>query len=173
MGNAVAFERGKLWQPISKNEPVKLIKIRFTAWRDQGAAPRSPVFQDQLDFWTKRLRELSVAAARIKGEQAHADNEMLQNSLAEITADRAKIDAERTLLLSIEEAAAEAETLAARKHKKAGTFGYQVLNETGNGVAMILDEAGDYLPAQAVYRYEVVDTDPPLPAWAKEGKFGH
>jgi hypothetical protein len=152
---------------------VKIIKIRFTAWRDQSAAPRSPVFQEQLDVWTKRIRELSVAAARIKDEQAHADNELLQDSLARITADLEKIDAERTLLLSIEEAAAEAETRAARKHKKAGTFGYQVLNETGNGVAMILDEAGDYLPAQALYRYEVVDENPPLPEWAKKGTFGH
>ena len=149
------------------------MKIRFTAWRDQGAAPRSRLFQEQLDVWTKRIRELSVAAARIKGEQAHADSEMLKNSLAGINADLEKIDAERTLLLCIEEAAAEAETLAATKHKKAGTFGYQVLNETGNGVAMILDEAGDYLPPQALYRYEVVDENPPLPEWAKKGKFGH
>lgn len=74
-------------------------------------------------------------------------------------------------MLSAEADVAEAETRAASEHEKAGTFGYQVLDETGARVAMVVDEAGDYLPVQAVYSFEVVDDNPPLPVWAKKGKF--
>ena len=151
---------------------MKLIKVRFTSWRDQSAAPRSPLFQEQLDVWTKRISELSLAVARIRDGRAHAGNELLQDSLAEMIADLEKIEAERALLLSVEATAAQVETLAARQHKKVGTFGYHVLNDVGSHVGYIVDEAGSYLPPKAVYAYEVVDDDPPLPDWAKKGTVG-
>lgn len=152
---------------------MKLIKIRFTSWRDQSVAPRKLEFQDRLEAWNARETALTAAAAAVKAEQAHADSEALQRSLVRIDTEVRKIDSERTFLLSVEEAAAEAETRAATEHEKVGTFGYQVVEEPGNRVAMVVDEAGDYLPAQALYTCEVVDTDPLLPAWAKKGKFGH
>ena len=80
-------------------------------------------------------------------------------------------NAERAHLLSVEAAAAQAETRAARENKKIGTFGYQVLNDVGTHVGYIVDEAGNHLPAKAVYAYEVVDDNPPLPEWAmKDGR---
>ena len=89
-----------------------------------------------------------------------------------INEDLQTIEAPRTFLLSAEETAARAETRAATDHPKVGTFGYQVLDETRNRNAMVVDEAGDYLPAQALFTFGVVDEDPPLPQWAKDGKFG-
>jgi len=35
-------------------------------------------------------------------------------------------------------------------------------------VGYVVDEAGHYLPAQAVYAFEVIDTDPSLSEWAKK-----
>ena len=152
---------------------MKLVKIRFTSWRHKSVAPRTSPTQDRLDALTARERALTAAAATIKAEQAQADSEVLQKSLARIAADLRKIDAQRTFLLSAEEADAEAETRAATQHERVGTFGYQVFNKAGTYVALIVDEAGEYLAPQAVYAYEVVDENPPRPAWAKDGKFGH
>lgn len=156
-----------------EEETVKLIKIRFTSWRDRSVASRSPAFQEQLDAWAKRESALSAAVAHIKEQEINANIETLQKSLARIAADVQKIDDERTLLLSAEEAAVEAEARAASKHEKAGTFGYQVFNDAGTHVTKIVDEAGNDLPAQAVFSYEVVDDHPPLPAWAKQGQTKH
>ncbi len=146
---------------------MRLVKIRFTSWRDRSVASRSPAIQEQLDAWTKRVSALSAAVAHIKEREVNANIEALQKSLARIAADVQKIDDERTLLLSAEEAAAEAEVRAAGKHAKAGTFGYQVLDDAGTHVTKIVDDAGNDLPAQAVFSYEVVDDRPPLPVWAK------
>ena len=164
--------RCRLVLPISEIGLVKLIKIRFTSWRDLPDKPRSPALQQLLDDWTTRINLLSVAAARINEQQAHANTEALQKALGRISAELQKIDDERTPLLSAEEAVADAAARAAREHKKIGTFGYQVLNDAGTNVEYIVDEAGNYLPPKAVYSYEVVDDNPPLPQWAKEGKFG-
>ena len=152
-----------------KNAHLKLIKIRFTSWRDHDATPRTISFQAQLDALTMREGALIAASARVRDEQGH-DSEALQRSLARINADLETIDAERTFLLSGEEATAEAR--AASNHERVGTFGYQVLSGPDDRVAMVVDEAGKYLPAQAAFSYEVVDDNPPLPTWAKEGKSG-
>jgi len=146
---------------------VKLIKIRFTSWRDRSVASSSPALQEQLDDWTKRESALSAAVAHIKEQEVNVSIEALQKSLGRIAADVQKIDDERTLLLSSEEAAPEAETRAASGDEKTGTFGYQVFNDGGTHVTKLVDEAGNDLPAQAVYSYEVVDDHPPLPEWAK------
>ena len=150
---------------------MKLVKIQFTSWRDESAPP-AKVFQEKLGWLTVRENALSSAAATIKEEQSRADSEALQESLARINAQLRKIDAERTFMMSAEEAAAEADTHAATEHLKVGTFGYQVLFEPDNRIAMVVDETGKYLPAQALYTFDVVDEDPPLPQWAKDGKHG-
>ena len=151
---------------------MKLVKIWFTSWRDQSIAPRSLAIQQQLDTFTTRKSVLAVTAARIRDEHAHGNSKADQKSLARIAADLEKLDDGRRALLFAEKAAADAEASAARAHKKAGTFGYQVLHDAGTHVAMVVDEAGDYLPTKAVYSYEVVDEYPPLPEWAKKGKVG-
>ncbi|HKQ24363.1 MAG TPA: hypothetical protein VJT81_07995 [Burkholderiales bacterium] len=149
---------------------MKLIKIRFTSWRDRSVPPRTIEFQAQLDALTMREGALIAASARARAEQEH-DGQLLQRSLARVNDDLQTIDAQRTFLLSAEEAAAEAETRASTEHPKVGTFGYQVLDETGSRVAMVVDEAGNHLPARALYTFEIVDENPPLPAWAKKGPF--
>ena len=100
-----------------------------------------------------------------------ADCEALQKQVTAISAEMQKINAGRTLLRVTEKAAAKVAACVASQHKKAGTFGYEVLDETDNRVSMVLDEYGNDLPAKAVYPFEVVDTDPPLPARAKDGNF--
>ena len=152
---------------------MKLIRIRFTSWRDQSIAPRSLVLQEQIDALTTRISVLSAAAARIRHHQGWPYSEALQKELAAGAAEMQEIHAERTLLLAADKASAEAEVRAAHQHQKVGTFGYQVLSAAGTHVAMVVDEAGNYLPVQAVYSYEVVDENPPLPEWAKKGKFGN
>jgi hypothetical protein len=152
---------------------VKIIKIRFTSWRGPPPLPRSPALQEQINACTTRISALSAAAARIREEQAHADTKMLQKSLARIIDELKKIDATRTSLLSAEEAEFKAATRAEDENERVGTFGYQVFNKAETYIAMIVDEAGNYLPAKAVYTYEVVDENPPAPAWAQDGKFGH
>ncbi len=147
---------------------VKLVKIRFTSWRDQSVAPRAPELRRQLDYWIARVEALSVAAENIKEQQAYADSEALQKSLTRITTDLENIDAARMRLLS-----AEGATPTGIEHEKAGTFGYQIFNKAGTYVAMIVNEAGEYLPVQAVYSYELVDENPPRPKWATKGKFGN
>ena len=152
---------------------MKLIKIRFTSWRDRSVASRPPALQEQLDAWARRESALSAAVAQIKEQEVNANIEALQKALARIAADVQKIDDERTLLLSAEEAAAEAEARAASQHERAGTFGYQVFNDAGTHVIKLVDEAGNDLPTQAVFSYEVVDDHPPLPAWAKKVSTRH
>jgi hypothetical protein len=115
----------------------------------------------------------AVAAARITEELAHADSEMLQKSLARINAEMQTIEAGRTLLFATEKAEFDAEARAAREHKKAGTFGYQVLNDAGTEAVKIVDDTGNDLVVDALIAHEVVDDDPPLPAWARKGKVGH
>ncbi len=150
---------------------MKLIKIRFTTWRDKSVAPRATEVQERHDEFSARMNLLAADAARIKYKHAEGNAKEDQKSLAGIAADRDSLDAGRMALLAAEKAAADAEERAARGHKKVGTFGYQILNEAGNRIAMVVDEAGEYLPVQALYSFEVVDENPPLPAWAKEGRF--
>jgi len=151
---------------------VKLVKIRFTAWREH-TSPRSPALQEQINACAARITVLSSAAARMRDEQAHADSKMLQNSLARITDELQKIEATRTSLLAAEEAEFKAAARIESENERVGTFGYQIFNKAETYIAMIVDEAGNYLPARAVYTYEVVDENPPRPTWAKDGKFGH
>ena len=151
---------------------MKLIKIRFTSWRDQSPEPRSPTVQAHLDALITRLSVLSAAAARIKDEQILVDSEMLQKSLARVNTELATIHAEWTQLLFAEKTEAHAATRAASEYVKAGAFGYQVWNDAGTHLTKLVDEAGNDLPEKAVYSYYVVDNDPPLPEWAKQGKVG-
>lgn len=151
---------------------MKLVKIRFTAWRDQREAPRSSDLQSKLDLWMGREHVLRGAALRVRQQQATADSEVLKMEFAAITTELSNIHTARQPFIDAEVAEVEQGQAALLQHKKVGTFGYQVLNDAGTHVGYIVDEDGNHLPAKAVYAFEVVDTDPPLPEWAKKGKFG-
>ena len=145
---------------------MKLVKIRFTGWRDKPGTPRTSDLQTKLDAWTGREHVLRGAALRVRQQQATADSEALRKEFTAITTELTKINAARQPLLSVEDAARNIDTGEARGHKKVGTFGYQVFDEAGTEVTRIVDEDGHDLPAEAVYSYEVVDDKPPLPEWA-------
>lgn len=148
---------------------MKLIKITFTAWRDTRAAPHvRPYSSSNLDEWNTRISVLSAAIADAKELLATEDSEAQQKALAKMSADLRNIEAERALLLEVESAAAD----EARRHKRVGIFGCQVLNDAGTEVVKIVDQDGYDLPAKAAYAFEIVDLDPPLPVWATKGKVG-
>ncbi len=149
---------------------MKLIKVRFTAWREKSVSSRPSAIQQQLDAWRTRRIALTTAAARVKADRS--PGESLKNLLGRIAAELRNINADRKFLLSAEKAAAEAEAHAASKHARAGTVGYLIMDGVGVSAAMVVDEAGDYLPEEAAYSFEVVDDNPPLPEWAKRGKVG-
>ena len=148
---------------------MKLLKIRFTHWRDQGAAPRTPASQRQLDYLTNRVGVLSREAADLEARRAHADNVGLQQSIARINTELQNCEGQRTLLLYEEWAERQVAHDAARKHKRVGTFGYQILDDSGTRVIRVVDEGGNDLPDKAVYAYELVEIDPPMPATMKRG----
>ena len=114
---------------------------------------------------------LSDTAAWIKKERANGNLEADQKTLTRIAADQDQLDVARATLVAAEKAAVAAEQRAAHTHRNVGTFGYEVVNSNGH-VAMIVDEAGDNLPIEAVYTHDLVDDNPPLPEWAKTGKVG-
>lgn len=149
---------------------VKLIKIRFTAWRDKPGATRSTDLQRKLDAWMGREHVLRGAALRVRQKQAMADSEVLNMQFAAITTELDSIHAVRQPLIDAEVVAVEQAQAGLLWHKKVGTFGYQVLNDAGTEAVKIVDESGNDLPAQAVYAFEIVDPDPPLPEWAKKGR---
>ncbi|HKQ22973.1 MAG TPA: hypothetical protein VJT81_00845 [Burkholderiales bacterium] len=122
---------------------------------------------------TARITALSAEAAHIREEQAHGKIEAEQDALVGIAADIEEIEGERALLVAAKEATVEAAARGANEHERTGSFGYQVLSGPDDRVTMIVDENGDYLPISAVYTYEVVDENPPLPMWGRKGKVGH
>ena len=146
---------------------MKLIKIRFTHWRDGDATARTPASQRQLDYLAARVGVLSREAADLESQRAHADNVGLQKSIARINADLQNLEAERMLLLHAEAAERSVAYGGARKHKKVGTFGYQILDDSGTRVIKVVDEGGNDLPDKAVYIYELVE---PMPASMKDGR---
>jgi hypothetical protein len=151
---------------------LKLIKVRFTSWRDQSVAPRTTAFQRQLDRWITRLSALSVAAAGLHDRAEWPDNKELKMQADAIRAEVQKIDFERHVLLAAEGAVATLEAREARKHTRVGTFGYKVLTDTSTQIGYFVDEAGHDLPALAVFTYDVVDADPAAPGWANYERRG-
>ena len=146
---------------------MKLIKIRFTAWRDEREAPRSSDLQRKLDAWAGRERVLRGALLRVRQQQAAAASKILNMEFDAITTELYNIEAVRQPLIDAEAAEVEEAQATLLKHKRVNTFGYQVFNEVGTEVAKMVDESGNDLPAKAVFAYEIVDIDPPLPEWVK------
>jgi hypothetical protein len=151
---------------------MNLIKIRFTAWRDKPDASRLSDLQSKLDALVEREHVLRGAALRVRQQQTLGDSEVLKMQIAAITTELSNIHAARQPLIDAQVAEVEQAQAAMHQHKKVGTFGYQVLNDAGTEVVKIIDESGNDLPAKAVYAFEVVDDNPPLPSWAKQRKFG-
>lgn len=149
---------------------MKLVKIRFTAWRDKHAAPRSIPLQRRLDDWAAREHVLQHTAARVQEVRSKADSETLRMQFTALTTELGNINVQRQPIIDAKATAIERAQTAMLVHPMVGTFGYQVLNDAGTEVMKIVDAAGNDLPEKAVYAYEVADNRPPLPAWAGKGK---
>lgn len=151
---------------------MKLIKIRFTRFRD-AALGRSAATQKQLD-------DLNAAEGSIRGEivelkelQEVSPSDDGAARLATLAKELAGVFASRKVILGGEELAAADAADKARNHKRAGTFGYQVISDDGR-VEKVVDDKGQDLPAGCHYGSEVVEVDPSLPAWAKtKAKIAH
>jgi hypothetical protein len=151
---------------------LKLVKIRFTAWGDKRAAPRATALQRQLDDWAAREDVLQHAAARVQELRSKADSEALRMEFTALTTELANINAQRQPIIDAETVAAQGAQVAMLNHTMVGTFGYQVWNDAGTGVVKIVDDAGNDLPVEAVFSYDIVDDNPTPPAWLKKGRLG-
>lgn len=141
------------------------IKIRIIECRDNAAYAAL----QQADADLRELAESADAAKReadeieqlAKQSQAPADLEK-----AEAAKVRARALAS-TILTAREKVklASEAHGKKARTHKMVGAFGYQEIDSVRMEVLRLLDEHGNPFPADAVFGYEVVDAQPPMPNW--------
>lgn len=147
---------------------MKLIKIKFTAWRDDATTvpPELQAANDKLAGLAQRKQEIHAYAARDQELQAVQKTVEITERLTAAVVELDNVETARKAMVAAQEAAATAAVLDMKNHARARTFGYQVLTEDGSTVTAIVDEAGAALPAGAVYEYEVVDADPALPAWA-------
>ena len=152
---------------------VKLIKIRFTAWGYKHATHRSAAVQRRLNDWALREDVLQRAAARVQEQRSKEDSEALGLEFAAITTELVNINAHRQPIIDDEIAAAHQAQRAMLNHAMVGTFGYQIWNDNGTGVIKVVDDAGNDLPAEVMFSYDVVDYDSPLPEWATHGRFRH
>ncbi|HKQ26748.1 MAG TPA: hypothetical protein VJT81_20065 [Burkholderiales bacterium] len=152
---------------------MKLVKIRFTAWGDKHRTPRSAALQRRLNDWALREDVLQRAAARVQEQRSKADSEALGLEFAAITTELVNINAHRQPIIDDETAAAHQTQRAMFRHPMVGTFGYQIWNDIGTEVITVVDDAGNDLPAEVMFSYDVVDDDSPLPEWAMHGRFRH
>lgn len=152
---------------------MKLIKIRFTEWREKPFT-RSAATEKKLDEidTQERVKRAELIAARQLIEDAGERNlpadSPLRAGVAAIAAELQQLADRRRKVLEAEEQAAREAAEAARNHERVGTFGYQVLNNAGTAVVKEVDADGNDLPAGVTYGSEVVDTNPKPPKWAKE-----
>jgi hypothetical protein len=114
---------------------VKLVKIRFTAWRDKHAAPRSIPLQRRLDDWAAREHVLQHTAARVQEVRSKADSETLRMEFTALTTELGNINVQRQPIIDAETVATQGAQVAMLNHAMVGTFGYQVWNDAGTGVA--------------------------------------
>lgn len=144
---------------------MKYIKIKIVEFRDSAAY--AVLQQADAD-----LRELMAAADAAKREaaeiehlakesQAPADLEKAESAKARARALASSIITAREKVGIVSEAHGK----KAKAHKMVGTFGYQEVDPARMEVVRLLDEAGNPFPADAVFGYEVVDAEPPMPTW--------
>lgn len=152
---------------------MKVMKISFTEWRDPPSPANARVAAvSEIDAAQAKLAELDARDADVRGDIDHAqtllkiaDSGQLRERLAGSVMEADNIFVARKAALAALQAAGEATVEAMKSHARVGTFGYQVIDESVMEVVKLVDEAGGDLPAGAVYGYEIVDTNPPAPAW--------
>lgn len=137
---------------------MRYMKIQITAWRDRATLRLTAT---QRQFAALDERELSIRQILADSETPQADAVDQQATNPEL----AQVSADRTALHDGEESLAKAAIAASLMHSRVGSFGYQEINDEGTEMVSIRDEAGNLFPATALYEYEIVDRDPPMPKW--------
>jgi len=155
---------------------MKLMKVRFTEWRDAPARAHAGDTGSELEVASRHVadctqREIALRAqlGELKGLIEIADTQPLRDRRTALAIELDAALRARRAALSAEHSAGEVVRLAMKAHPKVGSDGYQVLNDEGTEMLRVVDAAGKDLPASAVYGYEIIDQAPPLPAWATAG----
>jgi len=151
---------------------MKLMKIRFTEWRDAPVNETKRAVTET-DVAQQKLAEIQTRESEVRADLAHAE-ELLKKVKSEQLAERVAGQAmeldnlyvAKKAAMAAADAAGAAAAEAMKTHAKVGAFGYQVLDGEGARMLRLVDESGADLPAGVVYGYEIVDTAPALPAWA-------
>lgn len=144
---------------------MKYIKIKFIEYRDNN------VYAD-LQQADKELREITDSADTAKREAAEIE-QLAKDSQSPADLEKAEAAKARarlffsSIIIAREKlkVISESHTKQAKAHKKVGTFGYQEIDSSRMEVMRLLDEEGNLVPSNAVFCYEVVDSDPPMPGW--------
>lgn len=144
---------------------MKYIKIKIIEFRD-------PAAYTALQQADAELRELVQAADAAQREAAEIEKLAKQSGLpADLElaeSEKAKARGMASLLIGARgkvKAASELHGKKAKAHKMVGTFGYQEIDPARMEVVRLLDDAGQPFPTDAVFGYEVVDAEPPMPKW--------
>lgn len=145
---------------------MKLHKIKFTAWKDKPFHP-SPEFEPLLRQIDETTSMLHTQAVDLQAAQKISASDLRTTRLSEIGAELDIALARKRALIQERDREARDAHDRARTHPRAGTFGYQIIDEHIGEVMAIVDEAGDPLPVNAVHEHEIIDTDPPVPTWAE------
>jgi hypothetical protein len=150
---------------------MKLMKVKFTEWRDPPAARRAATptemdtVQATLAVLAAKEAELKADFERKQAQRKIADSEALKAEHLAIATELDNLVATQRGALATQKALGQEALAGMKAHPMTARFGYQVLNDAGTEVLMLVDEAGEALPEGAVYGYEIVDQDPPSPAW--------
>ncbi len=144
---------------------MKYIKIKIIECRDNNA-------YSDLQRAAAELNDAitaAEAAERHAGElDALAQRSQSPSDINIANVERAKAQALVSALIGARmkvQQASECHRKNCRTHGLVGVFGYQEIETSKMEVQRLLDEAGNPFPADAVFGYEVVDADPPMPVW--------
>ena len=149
---------------------MKYIKIKIIEYRDNQAYADLQAAAAELNDLTAQHDAAARNAAEIdklaKASGLPADAEIAAAEAGKARALASALIAARGKVSH----ASEAHQRKARNPAKAGTFGvgtfgYQELTPDTLELVRLLDEQGKPFPADAVFGYEVVDADPPMPKW--------
>jgi hypothetical protein len=144
---------------------MRYIKIKIIEFRDnqayadlQQAAAELADLTNAADAQARQAAEIDKLA---KASGLPGDAEL---AAAESGKAKAMASALITARMKVSNAS-EAHSRKAKGHAKVGSFGYQEIESGRMEVVRLLDERGQPFPPDAVFGYEVVDANPPMPKW--------
>ena len=144
---------------------MKYIRIRIIEHRDNVA-------YKTLQQAAADLNDMSAAADAANRQASDLENLAKQSQLPsdiDIAAgEKAKAKALASAIITARmkvQNASEHHSKMSTQNRLCGAFGYQEIDSSKMEVLRLLDEAGNPFPKDAVFGYEVVDAEPPMPIW--------